>query len=74
MSVRAKFQLPSMSRSGRKVCVWGWGGGSFYLTIRIFKSIKSKNFSTKLKKMLEEFCNMSSVMMVGEGETAQCRQ
>ena len=33
--------------------VGGWGvrgGGSFYLTIRIFKSIKSKNFSTKLKK------------------------
>ena len=26
MSVCAKFQLPSMSRSGWKVCVVGWGG------------------------------------------------
>ena len=27
MSVSAKFQLPSMSRSGGKVCCGGWWGG-----------------------------------------------
>ena len=32
MSVCAKFQLSSWSRSDGKVCAWWWGGGGFHVS------------------------------------------